>query len=550
MKENNFYSDDFEQLIRGKTEQYKMYPSENVWKGVHSALHTRRKWFISGMAALVTGILFFAGKELITPSARVITLHRATSAAGSVADGSNDANDATKLSAAGAEENTNPGANDLTAAAPLAAIRSSNNTAAHRDVASGSDDTEERDAAYSGISITLGHPVLTQSDLSDWLSHVVRLPEQAPALAVIAAHTTMAEQGKIAEDVSAEHKDESLKGTADNTSAENPSGESVAGLLESLSARGAQHSRLQSTNASRAGITGKNHLPDSAASATKASGAAIAKAEDMDRINWLQDYAMNVLEASPKHGRTYLQLTLAPTINYRSIGGTNVAAEKFPQQTGPYAQMLNNPQGFVDNSPAVGFEVGGSILYRVTRNLSLKGGLQFNFNRYPMKAYVVPNVSSGNVSSGTANSMNSTYGYVLDSLNSSATGNSSGRIAETIDNDYFQLSAPVGFELRVLGNERLQFNIGATVQPSYLLNTDSYMLTADYHDYDRSPSKFRRWNVSGGAEAFLTYRTGNIRWQVGPEFRYQLFSSYISQYPITENLKGYGLKIGITKMLP
>jgi hypothetical protein len=534
MKENNFYSDDFEQLIRGKTEQYKMYPSENVWKGVHSALHTRRKWFITGMAALVTGILFFAGKELITPSTRVITLHRAASAAGSVADG----NDAAKLSAAGAEENADPGANDLTAAAPLAAIRSSNNASAHRDAAGGSDDTEERDAAFSGISITLGHPVLTQSDLSDWLSHVVRLPEQAPALAVIAAHTTMAEH---AEDGSAEHKEESLKGTADNLSAENASGESVAGLLGSLSARGAQHSQLQSTNAGRAGITGKNRLPDSAASATKASGAVIAKAADMSRINWLQDYAMNVLEASPKHGRTYLQLTLAPTINYRSIGGTNVAAEKFPQQTGPYAQMLNNPQGFVDNSPAIGFEVGGSILYRVTRNLSLKGGLQFNFNRYPMKAYV----------SKTANSMNSTYGYVLDSLNSSAmTGNSSGRVAETIDNDYFQLSAPVGFELRVLGNERLQFNIGATVQPSYLLNTDSYMLTADYHDYDRSPSKFRRWNVSGGVEAFLTYRTGNIRWQVGPEFRYQLFSSYVSQYPITENLKGYGLKIGITKMLP
>jgi hypothetical protein len=202
---------------------------------------------------------------------------------------------------------------------------------------------------------------------------------------------------------------------------------------------------------------------------------------------------------------------------------------------------LNNPQAMVGHSPAIGFEVGGSILYRVTRNLSVKGGLQFNFNLYSMTAYV----------SGNQSPVNSTYGYVLDSLNSPAmSGSGSGRTAQTIDNDYFQLSAPVGFELRVLGNERLQFNIGATVQPSYLLNTDSYMLTEDYHDYDKSPNKFRRWNINGGVEAFLTYRTGDIRWQVGPEFRYQLFSSYISQYPVTENLKGYGLKIGITKMLP
>jgi hypothetical protein len=49
MKESNFYSDEFEQLIREKTEQYKMYPSENVWKGVHNSLHTKRKWFIGSV---------------------------------------------------------------------------------------------------------------------------------------------------------------------------------------------------------------------------------------------------------------------------------------------------------------------------------------------------------------------------------------------------------------------------------------------------------------------------------------------------------------------
>src|SRR5580698_1770673 len=68
MKESNFYSDEFEQLIREKTEQYKMYPSENVWKVVHSSLHTKRKWFIGSMAFLVIGTLLFSGKELLAPS--------------------------------------------------------------------------------------------------------------------------------------------------------------------------------------------------------------------------------------------------------------------------------------------------------------------------------------------------------------------------------------------------------------------------------------------------------------------------------------------------
>src|SRR5882757_2520381 len=82
MKESNFYSDEFEQLIREKTEQYKMYPSEKVWKGIHGSLHTKRKWFIGSMSLLVTGILFLAGKELITPAAHSVIAKKMTAAQG------------------------------------------------------------------------------------------------------------------------------------------------------------------------------------------------------------------------------------------------------------------------------------------------------------------------------------------------------------------------------------------------------------------------------------------------------------------------------------
>jgi hypothetical protein len=255
---------------------------------------------------------------------------------------------------------------------------------------------------------------------------------------------------------------------------------------------------------------------------------------------------LNLLQPTPRSGRTYLQLTLAPTVNYRALGGSDPAANKMIQPTtGPYATRLGGPGDYVDHRPALGFEAGGSILYRVTRNLSIKGGLQFNFMRYTIRAY-----ASNRPQQATIN-LNTYYGYYMDSISSvTSTSNLGGKSVETLDNDYYQLSAPVGFELRVLGNERLQFNLGGTIQPSYLLNTGTYMLTAGYTNYTREPSLARRWNVSAGVEAFLSYRMGNIRWQVGPEFRYQLLSSYLPKYPITENLKAYGLKIGITKMLP
>lgn len=67
--EKNFYTDDyFEDFLKQKSDQYKMYPSDKVWKNIHGSLHTRRKWFIMGMFTLISGILFFAGKELLAPS--------------------------------------------------------------------------------------------------------------------------------------------------------------------------------------------------------------------------------------------------------------------------------------------------------------------------------------------------------------------------------------------------------------------------------------------------------------------------------------------------
>lgn len=49
--ERQFNNGDFEKLLRDNANQYRMYPSEKVWKGIHSALHTRRKWY--GFTALV-----------------------------------------------------------------------------------------------------------------------------------------------------------------------------------------------------------------------------------------------------------------------------------------------------------------------------------------------------------------------------------------------------------------------------------------------------------------------------------------------------------------
>ena len=541
MKESSFYSDDFEQLIRDKTEQYKMYPSERVWKGVHNSLHTKRRWFIGGMSLLVTGILFFAGKELITPSAHIVA-HKSAPAAALTSEAPKP------YLAAHLPRTSNSSIHSSSAA--------HHNNSAENDPAS-----EGQDPEYKEISITLSHPVIDPSDLSGWMSRI-QLPDHAPEIAVIGARPAI-DAGKGAEDVASRSN---VKPGSEGTIARDVevSHETAEGyitdgdarsVLESLTQRGADRNskmagRLAKNRSNGNLINANGPNPDGLAASSKANAFAIAESHDRARVNWLHDYALNTLPPPRNHGRTLLQLTLSPTITYRSISGIDPSYAKYGALTG----FTGSPNQLMNTSPAFGFEFGGSIVYRVTRNLSIKGGLRFNFTRFQMTSYTISDSARR-----WRNDNNSYLGMLVAQMNSNSNTAGPGQnpapstldiSTSTLNNDFYQLSAPIGMELRVLGNERLTFNLGASVAPSYLLNSTSYTLDQGMTKYARKPQMYSKWNLNGSLEAFLSYRMGDVRWQIGPEFRYQFFSTYTSESYITEHLKTYGLKIGIVKTLP
>ena len=52
---------DFEKQLRDNANQYRMYPSEKVWKGIHSSLHTRRKWY-----GITAAIMFLITTSIVS----------------------------------------------------------------------------------------------------------------------------------------------------------------------------------------------------------------------------------------------------------------------------------------------------------------------------------------------------------------------------------------------------------------------------------------------------------------------------------------------------
>jgi hypothetical protein len=58
-----------------------------------------------------------------------------------------------------------------------------------------------------------------------------------------------------------------------------------------------------------------------------------------------------------------------------------------------------------------------------------------------------------------------------------------------------------------------------------------------------------RFNVNAGFETYLSFKTNGYTWQIGPQFRSQIFSTNNKVYSVEERLMNYGFKIGLTKRL-
>jgi hypothetical protein len=192
----------------------------------------------------------------------------------------------------------------------------------------------------------------------------------------------------------------------------------------------------------------------------------------------------------------------------------------------------------IDHKPAFGFQLGTTAKYAVSKNTKLRAGLQLNVNRYEIKTMdsYTQLATIRLVDRGAVDYVTTTTNY----------NNFNGYQTNWLQNMYVQLSAPIGVEVKLSGNDKVQFGMASTLQPTYLLGDKAYLISNDYKNYVEMPGLVRRWNLNTSLETYVGYSTGHINWQVGPQIRYQLLSSYLKKYPVKENLFDFGLRVGMS----
>ena len=251
----------------------------------------------------------------------------------------------------------------------------------------------------------------------------------------------------------------------------------------------------------------------------------------------------SVLNSFQKRNRRLsFQFSFTPTISYRKLSANKsflrtAALQANSQPTYPVLYDINSA---VTHKPDMGLELGWTAKYAVSKNFKVRSGIQININRYDIKSFNYP-------SEVTTIALKREGGSGIDSFRTvSSHRNFNGYSSDWLQNFYFQVSLPVGVEVNLIGDDRVQFGIAGTIQPTYILGDRAYLLSTDYKNYAQVPWLIRRWNANAAFETFVSYSTGRMNWQVGPQMRYQLLSSFIDKYPVKENLFDFGLKVGVS----
>lgn len=467
--ERNINNREFEHFIKKNADQYRMIPSDKVWKGINNALHTRRRWYTIGLSALL--LMTAASVTLVMIS----TPDNNTTE--QVADNS------TKPRKAISEPITDPvvitdGETDINSLLTNVSFNAVEDpTATNRVVVAPSGVIEITNPINS---IETNYIEILSQRISTEPAGIVRQEAPLPLVYLSAASQS-----------------------DDRINVETAYDPSVAGLhLSDRSAPPVQNTiQMPLTIESVTNSYMPIRLPK--------------------KLSW--------------------QFSVAPTVSYRKLS----ANKSYNDGSTPFADPIVYPftaltdvNKAVTHKPDLGLQLGAFAKYPLTNNIKIRAGLQFNINKYDIKAYKNYSGEQATIDLNGNSGALTAWTYYR---------NYNGYKTDWLKNYYFSVSAPIGAELKILGNSRRSLGVAGTVQPTYILRDKAYLLSTDYKNYAKVPSLVRRVNVNTSFETFVNFTSRNhTQWQIGPQVRYQVLSSFNNQYPVRENLFDFGMRVGVT----
>jgi hypothetical protein len=463
--ESNFNNRDFEQFVKQNADQYRMFPSEKVWRGIHNTLHTRRRWYGIGLTFLLLTIGTVTWVMVSSPGKdQPVSINSTTPSV--------------NIPAIAQKANTDIKSNNKTLFIP-------------------GTDSWQKDLPPATATTN------TENKLEEGSN---RIPgAESETLEDIAVNNKLT-SGIITSAVPLfNFNKESLY--------------PIPGEVYSIGTITDDNPEFE-LNKSRQTIATENKMIDIYPLSIESVINSFENITNRKKLSW--------------------QIYFAPTISYRKLAENKGFLSSSQSNNSPYSYAaLYDVNSAVTHKPDMGFELGFSTGYPISKNLKIIGGVQFNVSKYDIRAYTT---STELATIALTNDNGTRSGSVSTPTNYRNFG---GYRPNWLHNLYLSASAPFGAELKLKGDNKTYLGISGTIQPSYILGDRAYMISTDYKNYVEVPQLIRRWNVSTSFETFAGYSTGKLNWKIGPQVRYQLLSSFQKKYPVKEHIFDFGLKVGI-----
>ena len=197
------------------------------------------------------------------------------------------------------------------------------------------------------------------------------------------------------------------------------------------------------------------------------------------------------------------------------------------------------PNQLLKDAAALNLELGAALQYKLNKKVNLIIGLQANYTNYVSMV-----VDLGHTTPATLAVNN----FAQSNLRTSTYATKIG--ADRLNKTTWQIAMPIGANIKIVGNDNFSWNVGATLQPTYVLGGTSYVLSADNQNYIAEKALLRKLSINTAAETFLNIKTAKgIHLLLGPQVRYQLLSTYKTTYNHTEKMYNFGFKVGVITKL-
>ena len=499
--EQEFYRDEFEQLLKDTTDDFKMYPSRKVWHSIYNDLHPDRKWpSMAVCLLLLTGIMYVgvSNNNAINNETRKINT---VLSFGNVVK---EIPDATltdlKYDAETAQNATNnPNnlqVNDLEFVADI-------NLPVTLDLST------------KHASTSQNTPVIRMAVLNE--NALVQNEQQENKQADEIQPTIHA--GAINPELIINSEKELLANVETTDPKEIP-GLAIVDEFNNEDNEVSNKTRVVNIN--------KNFT------------------KDTREQEWIENFAFH---NKPRSKKLFKGLAtnfyITPAIGYKVMFSNGVGEPMANTSSFLVNNAVNGNavETELNQQGVINIEMGLGVIKTLNQKLRFKTGIQFNNTNYITYAQKLdhPTETTLAVQKG---------GETVLMPYSAGFAHMPGKNDFKLPNRTMQISVPLGLEYKLLSNRVIDWYIGAAAQPTYIADGAFYLLSSDRNYFVDGQDFMRRWNLNGNIESFISLKTkGGAFINLGPQFRYQLFSSFKNGYTYTEKPYSVGFKIGFSRPL-